>query len=56
MSTGIWFGVGLAVGGLVIAAFAVSRHRRSVRPDLGSVSEQWVVHHRAAQSHELEHL
>jgi len=54
MSTGMWFGVALAVGGIVFAALAVSRHRRGVRPDLGSVSEQWVVHHRASQSHELE--
>jgi hypothetical protein len=55
MSPGIWFGVGLTVGGIIVVAFAVSWFRRDAQPDLGSVSESWVVHHRAGQPHDMGH-
>ena len=54
MSVGTWVGIGTAVAALIALALTWSR-RREYRPDLGSVSDAWIVHHRAGQTHDPGH-
>ena len=50
MSTWIWVAIGCAIGVVIAVAAQVSYRRRTF--DLGSVSDQWVAHHRANQPHD----
>jgi len=50
MSSGVWFALGAALA-VVIAMVIVASWRERHR-DLGSVSDQWIAHHRGNSSND----
>jgi hypothetical protein len=50
MSNEIWVAIGCAIAVVIAVAALVSFRRRAF--DLGSVSDQWIAHHRANQPHD----
>jgi hypothetical protein len=53
MTSAIWFAIGAGLVALVAAALIAGGRAR--RPDLGSVSDQWIAQHRAGQTNHTQY-